>query len=155
MLVAPIPRKYVAVYALLFGLSVAVATAGAMGDGGSWVGMVIQTARNLEPLAVVAAPVTYAIVELLTMLAEIFLRMREEKGWVRGRAEGHVEGRVEGLAEGRVEGHAEGRVEGHAEGRVEGLAEGRNEVLDLIESEVGLTPEQRKAIEDALKSKDE
>ena len=76
----------------------------------------------MEPLAVVAAPVAYGIVELITMLAEIFLRKREEKG------------RVEGLEEGRTE--------------------GRSETLDLIESELGLTPEQRKAIEETLRSRD-
>ena len=91
--------------------------------------MVLQTGRNLEPLAVVAAPVAYGIVELITMLAEIFLRKREEKG------------RVEGLAEG-------------LEGLEEGRTEGRSETLDLIESELGLTPEQRKAIEETLRSRD-
>ena len=92
--------------------------------------MVLQTGRNLEPLAVVAAPVAYGIVELITMLAEIFLRKREEKG------------RVEGLAEGLAEGLEEGRTEG------------RSETLDLIESELGLTPEQRKAIEETLRARD-
>ena len=80
--------------------------------------VLLQTARNLEPLAVVAAPVTYGIVELITMLAEIFLKRREEKGVLRGRTEG------------------------------------RAETLDIVASKVGLTPEQRKAIEEALKARD-
>ena len=76
--------------------------------------MILHTARNLEPLALVAAPVTYGIVELITMLAEIFLKKREEKGVLRG----------------------------------------RTETLDLVASRVGLTPEQRKAIEEALNARD-
>ena len=64
------------------------------------------------------------------MLAEIFLKKREEKGVLRGRTEGRVEGRVEGRTEGRVE------------------------TLDLVASRVGLTPEQRKAIEEALNARD-
>ena len=123
---APIPRKYVAVYVLLFVLSVAVAIVGAIREGGPWVEMILHTAHNLEPLALVAAPVTYGIVELITMLAEIFLKKREEKGVLRGRTEGRSEGRTEGRAE----------------------------TLDLVASEVGLTPEQRKAIEEALKARD-
>ena len=60
------------------------------------------------------------------MLAEIFLKKREEKGVLRGRTEGRVEGRTEG----------------------------RVETLDLVASRVGLTPEQRKAIEEALNARD-
>ena len=112
--VAPIPRKYVAVYALLFVASVGVAIAGAVADGGTWIGVILQTGRNLEPLAVVAAPLAYAIVEVSVMLAEIFLKKREEKG----------------------------------------RTEGRAEVLDLVASKVGLTAEQRKAIEEDLKASD-
>ena len=52
------------------------------------------------------------------MLAEIFLKSREEKGVLRGRTEG------------------------------------RAETLDIVASKVGLTPEQRKAIEEALKARD-
>ena len=111
---APIPRKYVAVYALLFVASVGVAIAGAVADGGTWIGVILQTGRNLEPLAVVAAPLTYAIVEVSVMLAEIFLKKREEKG----------------------------------------RTEGRAEVLELVASKVGLTVEQRKAIEEDLKASD-
>ena len=55
------------------------------------------------------------------MLAEIFLRKREEKGL------------AEGLEKGRTE--------------------GRSETLDLIESELGLTPDQRKSIEEALRAR--
>ena len=112
--VAPIPRKYVAVYALLFVGSVGVAIAGAVADGGTWIGVILQTGRNLEPLAVVAAPLAYAIVEVSVMLAEIFLKKREEKG----------------------------------------RTEGRAEVLELVASKVGLTEEQRKAIEEDLKASD-
>ena len=112
--VAPIPRKYVAVYALLFVGSVGVAIAGAVADGGTWIGVILQTGRNLEPLAVVAAPLAYAIVEVSVMLAEIFLKKREEKG----------------------------------------RTEGRAEVLELVASKVGLTAEQRKAIEEDLKASD-
>ena len=111
---APIPRKYVAVYALLFVASVGVAIAGAVADGGTWIGVILQTGRNLEPLAVVAAPLAYAIVEVSVMLAEIFLKKREEKG----------------------------------------RTEGRAEVLELVASKVGLTEEQRKAIEEDLKASD-
>ena len=112
--VAPIPRKYVAVYALLFVGSVGVAIAGAVADGGTWTGVILQTGRNLEPLAVVAAPLAYAIVEVSVMLAEIFLKKREEKG----------------------------------------RTEGRAQVLELVASKVGLTAEQRKAIEEDLKASD-
>ena len=112
--VAPIPRKYVAVYALLFVASVGVAIAGAVADGGTWIGVILQTGRNLEPLAVVAAPLAYAIVEVSVMLAEIFLKKREEKG----------------------------------------RTEGRAEALELVASKVGLTAEQRKAIEEDLKASD-
>ena len=112
--VAPIPRKYVAVYALLFVASVGVAIAGAVADGGTWIGVILQTGRNLEPLAVVAAPLAYAIVEVSVMLAEIFLKKREEKG----------------------------------------RTEGRAQVLELVASKVGLTEEQRKAIEEDLKASD-
>ena len=113
---APIPRKYVAVYALLFVGSVGVAIVGAVADGGTWIGVILQTGRNLEPLAVavVAAPLAYAIVEVSVMLAEIFLKKREEKGRTKGRAE----------------------------------------VLELVASKVGLTVEQRKAIEEDLKASD-
>ena len=113
---APIPRKYVAVYALLFVGSVGVAIAGAVADGGTWIGVILQTGRNLEPLAVVAAPLAYAIVEVSVMLAEIFLKKREEK--------------------------------------TEGRTKGRAEVLELVASKVGLTAEQRKAIEEDLKASD-
>ena len=116
--VAPIPRKYVAVYALLFVGSVGVAIVGAVADGGTWIGVILQTGRNLEPLAVVAAPLAYAIVEVSVMLAEIFLKKREEKG------------------------------------RTEGRTKGRAEVLELVASKVGLTAEQRKAIEEDLKASD-
>ena len=115
---APIPRKYVAVYALLFVASVGVAIVGAVADGGTWIGVILQTGRNLEPLAVVAAPLAYAIVEVSVMLAEIFLKKREEKG------------------------------------RTEGRTKGRAEVLELVASKVGLTEEQRKAIEEGLKASD-
>ena len=111
---APIPRKYVAVYALLFVASVGVAIAGAVADGGTWIGVILQTGRNLEPLAVVAAPLAYAVVEVSVMLAEIFLKKREEKG----------------------------------------RTEGRAEALELVASKVGLTAEQRKAIEEDLKASD-
>ncbi len=103
-----------AVYALLFVASVGVAIAGAVADGGTWIGVILQTGRNLEPLAVVAAPLAYAIVEVSVMLAEIFLKKREEKGRTKGRAE----------------------------------------VLELVASKVGLTEEQRKAIEEGLKASD-
>ena len=115
---APIPRKYVAVYALLFVSSVGVAIAGAVAEGGSWLATLLQAGRNLEPLAVVAAPIAYGIVEVSTMLAEIFLKKREEKG------------------------------------RTEGRTEGWTEALDLVASKVGLTPEQRKALEESLKARD-
>ena len=52
------------------------------------------------------------------MLAEIFLKKREEKG------------------------------------RTEGRTKGRAEVLELVASKVGLTEEQRKAIEEGLKASD-
>ncbi len=68
-----------AVYALLFVPFLAFAIADAIAIGGSWIGIIVQTGRSLEPLAIMAAPLSYAIVEVTEVLAEVFLKKREEK----------------------------------------------------------------------------
>jgi hypothetical protein len=78
--VAPIPRKYVVVYGLLFVPFLAFAIVDAIAIGGWWIGIIVQTGRSLEPLAIVAAPLSYAVVEVREVLAEVFLKKREEKG---------------------------------------------------------------------------
>ena len=75
---------------------------------------IVAIVREMQAVVVVCGGLSYGTVESVTMIAEIFLKNREEKG----RAEGRVEGRKEGRAEGIVEGHEKGRVEGIEEGRV-------------------------------------
>ena len=85
--VAPIPRKYVVAYGVLFLIFLGVAIERAIVDGGPWTRIIVETGRNLEPLAVAGAPFAYAVVEVGTVLAEWFLNKREERGEQRGRQE--------------------------------------------------------------------
>lgn len=60
---------------------------------------IVAMGGEMEWVVVLSAAFSFAGVEGFTMLAEIFLKRREEKG----REEGRVEGREEGRVEGRVE----------------------------------------------------
>ena len=65
--------------------------------------------QHMEWVVVVSAGYSFVGVEGFSMLAEIFLKYREEKGREKGLEEGIVKGRVEGRAEGVAEGRAEAR----------------------------------------------
>ena len=68
-----------AVYALLFVPFLTFSIVDAIAIGGWWVAVIVQTGRSLEPLAIIAAPLSYAIVEVTEVLAELFLKKREQK----------------------------------------------------------------------------
>ena len=72
---------------------------------------IVAIVREMQAVVVVCGGLSYGTVESVTMIAEIFLRNREEKGRVEGLKEGLVKGRAEGREEGREEGRAEGREE--------------------------------------------
>ena len=93
---APIPRKYVVVYGALFLTFLGVAIESAIAEGGSWTRIIVQAGRNLEPLAVIGAPLAYAVVEVGTVIAEWFLKKREEIGERRGMEQGLEQGMQQG-----------------------------------------------------------
>ena len=104
---------------------------------------IVAIVREMQAVVVVCGGLSYGTVESVTMIAEIFLRNREEKG----------------RAEGRKEGRAEGIVEGHEKGRVEGIEEGRvRERRQMATRLAGMTAEERMAeinrfIEETLNDK--
>ena len=62
---------------------------------------IVGIGREMEWVVVASAAYSFAGVESATMLAEIFLKRREEEGRRKGRTEGRVEGRTEGRVEER------------------------------------------------------
>ena len=97
---APIPRKYVVVYGALFLTFLGIAIESAIAEGGSWTRIIVQAGRNLEPLAVIGAPLAYAVVEVGTVIAEWFLKKREEIGERRGMEQGLEQGMQQGMQQG-------------------------------------------------------
>ena len=71
--------------------------------GDSLAATIVGIGREMEWVIVGSAAYSFVGVESVTMLAEIFLRNREEAGRRKGRAEGLMEGRMEGRTEGRAE----------------------------------------------------
>ena len=63
--------------------------------GDSLAATIVGIGREMEWVIVASAAYSFVGVESVTMLAEIFLRNREEAGRRKGRAEGRTEGRAE------------------------------------------------------------
>ena len=62
---------------------------------------IVAIGREMNWVVVLSAAFSYVAVEGISMIAEIWLRHREEVGREKGRAEGLAEGRAEGLAQAR------------------------------------------------------
>ena len=58
---------------------------------------IVAIVREMQAVVVVCGGLSYGTVESVTMIAEIFLRNREEKGRKEGLVEGHEKGSEEGL----------------------------------------------------------
>ena len=95
---------------------------------------IVAIMREMQAAVVISGAFSFITVEGITMLAEIFLRNREEKGRQEGIVEGLEKGHEKGLVEGIEKGHEKGLVEGIEKGSVDSLMEARQRIASRLES---------------------